>query len=72
MDIESFPIHELSVSDRLALIERLRDSLPKHVSPKEVPEWHLPILAHRRALAEKEPGIGTPWREVMDSLDRLE
>lgn len=68
MDIQSFPIEDLSIRDRLDLIERLWDSLPEQLAPEEVPEWHLPIIAQRRALAETEPGVGKPWRDVLDSL----
>ena len=69
ISIESFGIHQLSVSDRLELIEQIWASLPEQVSPEEVPEWHLAELAKRRAQADAQPGLGKPWREVLDALE---
>ena len=68
ISIESFGIHKLSVSDRLELIEQIWDSLPEHVAPEEVPESHRVELARRRA--EAQPGLGKPWREALDAIDR--
>jgi putative addiction module component (TIGR02574 family) len=58
-------IDQLSVGDRLELIEQIWNSLPETLSPDEVPEWHLAELAKRRANAELEPGLGKPWREAL-------
>ncbi len=68
VSIETFGIHQLSVSDRLELIEQIWDSLPEQVSPQDVPEWHLAELARRRAEAEAQPGLGKPWREVLSAI----
>lgn len=68
MNIESFGIDRLSVRERLELIEQIWDSLPEHVSPDEVPDWHLAEIAKRRADAEAKPGEGRPWRDVIDRL----
>ena len=51
--------------DRLALIEQIWDSLPEHVNPDEVPQWHLVELAKRRAEADASPRAGQPWREAL-------
>ena len=69
VSIEAFGIDQLSVSDRLDLIERIWDSLPDQIAPEEVPEWHLAELARRRALAEPRPGVGKPWREILGPLE---
>jgi putative addiction module component (TIGR02574 family) len=61
-------IEQMSVRERLDLIEQIWDTLPESVAPDEVPEWHLVELARRRADAEARPGEGTPWREVIASL----
>ena len=63
--IERFGIDQLTVSDRLELIEQIWDSLPEHLNPDELPAWHLPELAKRRAEAAASPGAGTPWREAL-------
>ena len=66
--LEAFGIDRLSPQERLELIELIWDSLPATVSPQEVPEWHLEELAKRRADAQAQPGLGKPWREVLDRL----
>jgi putative addiction module component (TIGR02574 family) len=62
-------INQLSVGDRLDLIDQIWDSLPAQVTSEDVPDWHLDELAHRRALVENQPGLGKPWREVFDVLE---
>jgi putative addiction module component (TIGR02574 family) len=69
VSLESLGIHQLSVSERLELIEQIWDSLPEQVAPEEVPEWHRAELAARRARAGAEPGAGRPWREVLGPLE---
>ena len=63
--LEELGIDRLSVRERLDLIEQIWDSLPAHVQPDEVPEWHLAEIAKRRAEAEASPGVGKPWREAL-------
>lgn len=65
VSIESLGIAQLSVRDRLALIDQLWDSLPDQLGLDEVPEWHLAELAKRRAEAAATPGAGRPWRECL-------
>ena len=69
VSIDALGITRLSVGERLELIEQIWDSLPMHVAPGDVPESHLAELAKRRAAAQNQPGLGNPWREVLDSLD---
>jgi len=65
VSIKTLGIDRLSVRDRLELIEQIWDSLPEHVNPDEVPEWHLAELAKRRAEADASPRVGKPWREAL-------
>ncbi len=67
--LDSLGIDRLSVRDRLDLIEQIWDSLPEQVEPQDIPEWHLAELAERRARAAREPGVGKPWREVVQRLE---
>lgn len=69
VNLEALGIHRLSVPDRLDLIEQIWESLPEQVLPDEVPEWHLAELAKRRAEAEAHPGLGKPWREVLNRIE---
>lgn len=67
--IDSLGIDRLSVRDRLDLIDQIWDSLPDHVEPQDIPEWHRAEIAKRRASATQEPGAGKPWREVLQRLE---
>ena len=69
ISLDSFGIHQLSVAERLELIEQIWDSLPQQVASEEVPDWHLAELASRRAQARANPGQGEPWREVIGPLE---
>jgi putative addiction module component (TIGR02574 family) len=69
IDLESLGIDRLSVSERLDLIEKIWDSLPEEVAPEDIPEWHIPILAERRAKLDAELGRSTPWREFFKELE---
>ena len=69
ISIESLGIHQLSVTERLDLIDQIWDSLPERIEPREVPEWHLAELAQRLSRMKSEPVVGKPWREILDRLD---
>ena len=68
LNVDALGIDRLSVGERLELIELIWDSLPQAVDAADLPAWHLAELATRRAEAEANPGVGTPWREVLDQL----
>jgi putative addiction module component (TIGR02574 family) len=65
VSIGELGIDQLSVRERLDLIEQIWDSLPADVNPSDVPGWHLAELARRRAEADASPGAGLPWREAL-------
>ena len=67
--IDSLGIDRLSVSDRLDLIEQIWDSLPDQIESQDIPAWHLAELAARRGRASQTPGVGKPWREVLERLE---
>jgi hypothetical protein len=51
-------------------LRRFGTACSDQVASDEVPKWHLAELARRRALADAQPGVGKPWREVLDRLER--
>lgn len=67
MNVESLGIDQLTVGQRLQLIDLIWDSLPAQVESHDVPAWHLAELARRRAIAETNPG-GVPWRQALNAL----
>jgi putative addiction module component (TIGR02574 family) len=69
VNIHTLGIDQLSIQDRLELIEQIWDSLPEQVSQEELPGWHQAELDKRRARAAESPGEGRPWREVLNRLE---
>lgn len=69
IQLESLGLDKLSVQERLDLIEVLWDSLPEQLDASMIPDWHLAEVAKRRADASANPGVGKPWREVLDRLE---
>jgi putative addiction module component (TIGR02574 family) len=70
IDMSLLGIDQLSVGERLQLIEQIWDTLPETVEPNEVPPEHLAELKKRRSIAQSLPRIGKPWREVLDQLGK--
>ncbi len=68
--LESLGIDQLSVSERLSLIEQIWDSLPISPAASDLPASHLAELARRRSELDALPGEGKPWREVLDDLEQ--
>lgn len=68
VNVEALGIDRLSVQERLQLIDLIWDSLPEHIDSADIPAWHLAERAIRRAEAEANPGVGKPWRQVLDEL----
>jgi putative addiction module component (TIGR02574 family) len=67
--VESLGIDQLTVRERLELIEQIWDSLPECVNSDEIPRWHFAELAKRRAEADATPGAGKPWREALSRFE---
>jgi putative addiction module component (TIGR02574 family) len=65
ISLEALGIDQLSVRERLELIEQIWDSLPDQVRPEDIPDWHVAELSKRRAEVDSLPGAGRPWREVL-------
>ena len=68
-DLETLGLDKLSVQERLELIETLWDSLPDQLDASTIPDWHVAELARRRADANADPGVGRPYRDVLDQLE---
>jgi putative addiction module component (TIGR02574 family) len=63
--IQSLGIDQLTVQERLELIEQIWDSLPTQVQAEEIPAWHREEITKRRAILEATNAVGRPWREVL-------
>ena len=70
--VKSLGIDQLSVQERLDLIDEIWDSLPgsvESIRPDQIPEWHFRELAKRLDDAEVHPAEGRPYAEALDSIE---
>lgn len=70
VNISNLGIENLSVADRLDLIEQIWNSLPPKIEPSDIPEWHIAELEKRLENAKANPEAGKPWREVLGENDQ--
>lgn len=61
-------IEAMTVDERLLLIDRIECVLQSEEEPDSLPEWQIKLLEARLAEAQANPGVGRPWREVLDEL----
>lgn len=68
--LQALGIHQLSVPDRLSLIEEIWDSISETESAVAigVPDWHKETLDERLTELEQNPGAGSSWDEVKARL----
>jgi len=65
-------LRELSVTERMELIEDVWASLSDKPEAVVVPDWHQQLLDERIAAHERDPGAAKPWDDVKaDILDTL-
>jgi len=61
-DIPDFA--ELSLSEKLLLVEELWDVIAKDENNLPIPAWHEQALAEAAALYAANPGEGSAWADV--------
>ena len=69
ISIEQFGIDQLSVGERLELIEQIWNTLPEQVSPESLPDWHLAEIISRRKTLDTNPVEGKPWRDALRAVE---
>jgi len=60
--------NQLSVAERLRLIEEIWDSIPDFPEETEVPESHKEELDRRLVAMKADPTAGSSWQEVKARL----
>ena len=64
-------IDRLSAEQRLVLIDEIWESLPDDAEHTDsIPEHHREVIERRYSEAIDNPGVGRPWREVLDSFGK--
>jgi putative addiction module component (TIGR02574 family) len=62
------PLSELTIAQKLHLMEALWDDLTKHEQMLESPEWHEEVLRDREEAMSAEKGIVSTWAEAKDRI----
>ena len=65
---ETLNVHELSVSEKIALMERLWESLSLPDGLSEPPEWHEAVLRERESEWEKRQAVSQDWAEAKEEI----
>lgn len=63
-------LFELTVAERLRLLEELWDSIASSTEPVPVPDWQKEELAKRKAARFESGQAATPWEEVQERIRR--
>ena len=66
--LQTLPLEQYSVADRVELLGRLWDSLLATGDPPPMPEWHAHEIARRVARADAEPGTAIPLEQLREEL----
>ena len=61
---DKIALTDLSVADRLKLIEELWDSLDKEADALPLPGWHRDEIDKRLDALDNGTSMGAPWDEV--------
>lgn len=62
--ITAADIAEMSVQDRIQLVEDIWDSIAELPDSVEIPDWHKAELEKRLAAYHADPTQGSPWQDV--------
>ena len=62
------PLLDLSVPDRIELVQRLWDSVAQEADSVPISESHLEVIRLRLDAYRRDPGAGSPWPEVRSRI----
>jgi putative addiction module component (TIGR02574 family) len=66
--LQALGIDQLSIAERLRLVEEIWDSISDDVRELEMPDWHRLELDRRIAAADANPSAALSWDDVKASL----
>jgi putative addiction module component (TIGR02574 family) len=66
--LKKLGIDQLSVDERIQLVEELWDDIAATVEARDIPESHKELLDRRIASHEADPRAGFSWEEVKARL----
>jgi hypothetical protein len=68
LDAQALGIDQMTVAELLQLRDMIDERLPDQVDPRELTDAQMKEILRRRQEADENPGVGRPWREVIDDL----
>lgn len=68
MAAETLNVHQLSVTEKIALMERLWESLSLPEGLEEPPEWHKAVLSEREAEWNERHTVSQDWAEAKEEI----
>ncbi|WP_457674781.1 addiction module protein [Thiolapillus sp.] len=62
--ITASDIAEMSIQQRIQLVEDIWDSIAEMPEAVEIPQWHRKVLDERLEAYHVNPDEGSPWKDV--------
>ncbi len=66
--LKALGIDQLSVDDRLQLVEAIWDDIASTLESREIPQSHKDLLDDRISSHEKNPRAGVSWDDIQARL----
>lgn len=70
METESLDVENLSGGEKVALMERLWDSMTDSEYSTEPPEWHETVLREREGEWKERSSVSQDWTEAKEEIRR--
>lgn len=70
MASETLDVRQMSVSERIVLMERLWESMSSPEDLSEPPEWHESVLRDREAEWRERHAVSQDWAEAREEIRR--
>ena len=66
----SLLLSEMSIEEKLKMMEALWDDLSRNAPELAVPQWHGDVLAERKAAANRGDDQFSDWTETRERIDK--
>ena len=66
----SLPLKEMTIEEKLRIMEDIWDDLRQHADQVPIPSWHGEVLAERKAAIERGEGVFTDWETARRRIEK--
>ena len=66
----SLPLSEMSIEEKLQMMEALWDDLSRNAPELAAPQWHGDVLAERKAAANRGDDQFSDWKEARERIEK--